>query len=474
MKYVFILLLILSCSSYEDSYERRSANKAENLPSITASLLDCNDPYCKIKIIEDSGYNTFNNIINLNSEALNNINNSAKIKIQIKNIEIYNISEVKYFYEKKDFYKNTIYKTDEKKLVLNEPENLTYIIPINIESLGTGIVNTLPYENHYINIIIIDREKRIYKETISLNMASLIAEPIVLKRSENILKQDYYSFNMDKLKYIIDSVEVENILDSSIFLEGKINLLNITKTIISKIYNINKVELYKPKDHCNKKDFYKWSKDIKTEYEELVANPYYGLELVVDDNTFEIPVTSFNNDFFELNFKNIKIEPKQKIILNLISYFQENRDLLGEKGEKTIYEGLSYYTSIPEPSKCKHHHTYTYNSNCEPDNNWCMNICEQMYNFSFYPENLYPDCPIPGLYAWAYDISLTKSILYKYFASINSRYHYLFNIYQLDVLINNEIIHSSSKIMDELETQTEGYDLVEISNTLEGFISNNN
>jgi hypothetical protein len=183
MKYVFLLLLILSCSSYEDSYERRSANKSENLPSITASLLDCNDPYCKIKIIEDSGYNTFNNIINLNSEALNNINNSAKIKIQIKNIEIYNISEVKYFYEKKDFYKNTIYKTDEKKLVLNEPENLTYIIPINIESLGTGIVNTLPYENHYINIIIIDREKRIYKETISLNMASLIAEPIIFKRS---------------------------------------------------------------------------------------------------------------------------------------------------------------------------------------------------------------------------------------------------------------------------------------------------
>lgn len=365
------LFVIQNCANDSlASYQKRRGTSLDDTAStdettrsvgliLNQSVINCSDnPKCHLEEIQNISQNehSIKSLIVADSDLLSstNINISPTLSFSISGIDDSSITSVSYSYTKKDALGKIIIQTEDN---LIHAQDGFYYIPINSKTLGTGILSSVPHEQHLLSLKIKSSDNNIYSDYISFSLLSQMTNPISFDRATDILSSSYYKMDEDENSYIIDSIELKNTLGYTTTVSGTINIYNQTISFLSNVEKQQKKvfvskEYYAP--YYYNYDRYNWYTNPIQTHKTAIATPSYILKIRRGTNTVEeIPINiQSNNEASLLSFNKVELQGFENVRLDITVQFNINNSLLGEHGQKNFYEGFSMCEYINEPEKC--------------------------------------------------------------------------------------------------------------------------
>jgi len=366
-----LLIMFAACSASDfSSAPRRTQQLESSSPSeptpvntdasvpliiLEQELKNCVDnPNCKQEPlgaqVEDL---KINSLITAKSDILSvqNIGDAPAVRFTVAGINESDVESVRYTYIKKDSLDNIIVQSEEKPV---STENGYYSIPIHITTLGSGIMTSAPYDKHILSVKIkTASNQQTYTYDIKFILLSSCENPVTLNRSSSIMDSSYYKMDQDLNDFIVDSVELLNILPYAVTVGGSINISNSTIAILSNTKR-QQTKSFLPKTGGYPWDQYVMGASTHVEYHQAVAAPTFRVFVVRESgDPEEIAVTEqLGTNSSTLSFSSLTLQGNEKIRMDIGIHVSTNNSVLGAHGQETFFDGNTICDNITTTSKC--------------------------------------------------------------------------------------------------------------------------
>jgi hypothetical protein len=356
----FIFLsAVLSCFGGEDVKTGPSSAASEKVVSLQGlQLLNCGNDLCRIDGSSDDKTNVVNvnaayqvkGILIVDSGILitQNRDNVPYLAFQISGLDAGMISGVKYQYQITDNQGKNIETNNLKEI---EPVDGLYKVYLNVGTLSSGLLSSSPFDNHYVNLAITDSDNVKHFASILFNIAGKLQNPLLITRDKDSIDNSPYYLFKPADKYLIDSLDIENLLPYQIKNDIRISVLNNTEAAVQLVEGLqSKIQL----GECVNTDYgvdmrlFKYGYSTGTSFVKTRAGILYSVLLfhnlsdtAEQGQVLPITVQQVSGLSTDIMLNDLVLNGKAKVRMNIYASFPGSNKTVGTGTNTEFYDGIS-------------------------------------------------------------------------------------------------------------------------------------